>query len=242
MRPLVLRTEIAHFETTLRAGATPDRAQGEKRYLKSELVFLGATLPDVRRTVKAWLGEHPNLTRVELVRLVRALWRRRVHELRMTAAVLLQNCWPLLDPSDLDLLEDLLRHSKTWAYVDAIAVHVVGPLVERNPALGRALDRWAGDHDFWIRRSALLALLSPLRRGEGDWRRFARFADSMLDEKEFFIGKAIGWVLREVSKTTPERVLEFLEPRLDRTSGLTFREATKYLPERTRARLAKLRG
>lgn len=239
---LKIRLETAFFEQALRALGTPARAEGEKRYLKSDLDFLGATQPDIRRTVRAWLKRHPSLSRADLVRLARALWRRRIHELRSTAAILLHERWQLLEARDLEAIEGLLRNSNTWAYVDTLAVRVVGGLVERDPALATTLDRWARDSDFWIRRSALLALLPPLRRGEGDWPRFVRYADSMLEEKEFFIRKAIGWILRETSKKKPARVTEFLEPRLDRTAGLTFREATKYLPERARARLERKRA
>ena len=124
----------------------------------------------------------------------------------------------------------MLRDSKTWALVDHLSVHLAGPLVERYQELAAKLDRWSEDTDFWIRRAALLALLLPLRRGEGDWQRFTRYADSMLEEKEFFIRKAIGWVLREASKKTPERVGDFVAPRIDRISGVTLREAVKYLP------------
>ena len=85
---------------------------------------------------------------------------------------------------------------------------MAGALVERFPELGSALDRWAKDADFWVRRSAILALLDPLRRGEGDFDRFSRYADAMLCEKEFFIRKAIGWTLREVSKRRPRPRLQ----------------------------------
>ena len=89
----------------------------------------------------------------------------------------------------------------------------MGPLVERYPELTGVLDRWAADPDFWIRRSALLSLLLPLRRGAGDFERFSRYADQMLDEREFFIRKAIGWVLRETAKQRPALVAAWLEPR-----------------------------
>ena len=76
------------------------------------------------------------------------------------------------------------------------------------------LDQWATDDDFWIRRSALLALLVPLRRGDmAHFERFARYADLMLSEREFFIRKAIGWVLRETGKRQPDLVAAWLEPR-----------------------------
>ena len=82
-----------------------------------------------------------------------------------------------------------------------------------------------------MRRSALLALLLPLRRGDGDFERFSRYADAMLEEREFFIRKAIGWVLRDTSKRRPELVAAWLGPRAGRASGVTVREAVKYLAE-----------
>jgi 3-methyladenine DNA glycosylase AlkD len=78
----------------------------------------------------------------------------------------------------------------------------------------------------------MLALLVPLRRGGGDFERFARYADAMLEDREFFIRKAIGWVAREVSKKRPALVAEWLAPRMHRASGVTLREARKYLPRR----------
>jgi 3-methyladenine DNA glycosylase AlkD len=114
--------------------------------------------------------------------------------------------------------------------VDDLAADVVGSLVVEHPGLADAvLDRWIRDDDFWIRRSALLALLGPLRRGGGDWERFARYADEVLDEKEFFIRKAIGWVLRETAKKRPALVVDWVAARTDRISGVTIREAVRYV-------------
>ena len=90
------------------------------------------------------------------------------------------------------------------------------------------MDRWAGDDDFWIRRSSLLCELRPIRSGE-PLSRFVARADPMLEEQEFFIRKAIGWVLREAGKRRPDDVLAWLAPRTHRASGVTMREAVKYL-------------
>ena len=81
----------------------------------------------------------------------------------------------------------------------------------------------------------MLALLIGLRRGEGDFQRFSRYADAMLDEKEFFIRKAIGWVLREAAKKRPAMVYEWLLPRAARASGVTLREAIKPLSQQQQA-------
>ena len=174
------------------------------------------------------------LSHDDLVGVVEALWQESVHERRMAAAELLAMNVDRLGYDDAALLERLLRESRTWALVDVLAASVVGDLVERDERFGAVLDRWAGDGDLWIRRSALLALLVPLRKGVGDFERFGRYADAMLDEREFFIRKAIGWVLRDTARKRPDMVYKWLLPRAARASGVTVREAVKPLSEAQR--------
>jgi 3-methyladenine DNA glycosylase AlkD len=114
-------------------------------------------------------------------------------------------------------------------------------LIERYPKLARTLDGWATDESFWVRRSAVLAPLIPLRRGEGDFERFGRYAESILSEREFFIRKAIGWVLRDTAKKRPDLVFAWLEPRAPRASGVTVREAVKPLSDAQRAKIEAAR-
>ena len=230
------------IEAELRLAGDPERAVQEKRYLKSELQHFGASVPTIRRIAKAALADHPTLGHDDLVTLVAALWSRPVHECRMAAVEILDLGSELLHSDDIALVERLIRESRTWALVDGLAASVAGALVERDAELGATLDRWASDDDFWVRRSALLALLLPLRRGEGDFERFAGYADAMLEEREFFIRKAIGWVLRETARKQPDRVYAWLEPRAVRASGVTVREAIKYLSEEQRNAIVSSRA
>ena len=124
-----------------------------------------------------------------------------------------------------------------------MAPRLVGPLLERHPRqAGAVVNRWARDHDFWIRRAALLTLLLPMRRGQGDWTRFARYAGPLVDDREFFIRKAIGWLLREAATREPDRVIAFVAPRATQLSGVTWREATRRLPTAQQRHLAALRA
>ena len=221
---------IAAIESELRAGATEERATRERQYLKSDLEFIGATVPAVARTVAQLRRANLDLSRDGVLDLTVHLWQRGVFELRMAAVDLLELYLADLQPGDLDLVESMLREAGTWALVDNLAASVAGPLIDRYPDLAATLDRWASDDDFWIRRSALLALLKPLRAGGGDFDRFGRYADEMLEEGEFFIRKAIGWVLRDTSRRRPELVAAWVAPRTHRMSGVTIREAVKKLP------------
>jgi 3-methyladenine DNA glycosylase AlkD len=232
-RPFAARV-AREIDRELRGLGTADRAEHEKAYLKSGLNHYGVTVPAIRAVAKRVLSKHPSLARDELVALVDLLWMKRVHERRMICVELLELYRDRLTPADVALLEHLLRDTQTWALVDGLAASVVGYLVDNHPELGRTLDRWVDDDDVWIRRSVLLALLVPLRRGDGDFERFSGYADAMLDDKEFFIRKAIGWVLRDTAKNRPELVYRWLLPRAGRASSVTIREAVKPLSTQQR--------
>jgi 3-methyladenine DNA glycosylase AlkD len=221
----------------LRAAGNPDRAAQEKAYLKSELEFFGESVWEIRRVVQAFVRGAKPLAHEDLIALVEALWAEPVFERRMASVVLLELHPKLLGASDLPLIERLLRESLTWALVDALATDVIGGILARSSVEVRPiLDRWATDPDFWIRRASLLAELQPLRKG-ADLAPFLRRADAMLDEKEFFIRKAIGWVLREVGRRRPAEVVAWIAPRTDRASGVTMREVVRHLPTADAERL-----
>ena len=90
------------------------------------------------------------------------------------------------------------------------AAHTVGDIVRRHPETRAVLRAWAQDDDVWVRRAALLAELIELRSGRGDFAHFATLAVPMLGDKSFWIRKAIGWVLRDVSKKRPELTRDFV--------------------------------
>jgi 3-methyladenine DNA glycosylase AlkD len=216
------------LEARLRAIGTAKRAIGEKAYLKSDLDFTGTLVSQTRTEVKD-LATELAFDHDRLLELAAELWSKPVFERRLAAIMFLQRFPRLISAADMPFLERLIRESETWALVDYLAVDVIGRLVEADPAaMEPILDRWAIDGDFWVRRASLLAELRPIRRGAQADRFLAR-AEGMLEEREFFIRKAIGWVLRETGKRHPEAVVSWLAPRAHRASGVTMREAVKYL-------------
>jgi 3-methyladenine DNA glycosylase AlkD len=201
--------------------------------------FLGATLADIRRVARN-AAKDPGWGRDDVVGLVEELWSVPTFERRMAAALILDLRAGELRSADLSSIERLIRESRTWALVDVLSGDVVGSMNLRL-RIRRTLDRWSRDDDFWVRRSSLLAELKPLKHG-APFEPFARRADAMLDETEFFIRKAIGWVLRETSKQRPDEVYRWIAPRTHRASGVTMREVVKYLDAARAERLMRAYG
>jgi len=225
---------LEDLEPALREAGDVTRAQGEKAYLKSDLEFIGTGVPHLRAVAKRFRKEFPDLAHADLIAVVQTLWGPPVHELRSLAIAILELYQKRLEPADLSLIEAILRQCKSWAHVDWLAVNVAGPLLDRSPDGDAIRERWSRDSWMWLRRSALLSHLEALRGGAGDFEAFSRLAVGMLDEKEFFIRKAIGWILRDLSRKRPELAHGFLDAHLESVSGLTLREGARHLPERER--------
>ena len=223
---------LAQILAELAPSASPERAVREKAYLKSQLQFLGVGIPRVRAATMAALKnleKQQKITANQLRDLGVAAWATDSHDARAIACALLEKRARQLTVTDLPWLEDLLRRSLTWAYVDQIAVHAVGQIVRNEPQAAKTLlANWANDKDFWLRRSALLALLGEMRAGGAfDHAQFEAWAVPMLGEKEFFIRKAIGWILRDVAGKNPQWLRGFLERHAAQMSPLSLREARR---------------
>ena len=229
-----IRKKLDNLRSAMKAGGDPERAVNEKQYLKSPFRFFGTSLPFTEKTARAFKKENPVLDRKSVVELSKMLWASKYHDEKRLALRILR-CYPehhdlLLMP----MLEAMLMHSPTWDLVDDISIHLVGAVLEKDGKACRYLERWSGSENFWMRRASLISQILLLRRGRGDKALFFRCAEKMTGDKEFFIRKAIGWGIREMSKADPASAFDFLMKIRVRASGLTLREGAKRLPEEMR--------
>ena len=222
------------------AEGSPARAKQQKAYMKSELGFHGVTMPEIRTAARALNARFGQLSPTERHDTVEALFASDFHDLRSAAIGLLELQRKALSPADAGWLVDLIRRPGTgWAHVDWLATKVLGHLTAENRRVLESARRWVKDKNFWVRRTSLLVQCDTLRAGAGDFDLFAELAVQLLPEKEFFIRKAIGWVLREVVRKRPELTFAFVREHGSAMSGLSFREATRKLPASMRAKLSK---
>jgi 3-methyladenine DNA glycosylase AlkD len=232
---------VRHFDRRFREVGTARRAEGAKAYMKSALRFHGVDAAQLRTECVAFCKAHPDMDRDGLIACATALFATDAFDIRSVAIALLERKWKLLQASDAPWLVELARAGACWAHVDFLATAVIDPLLEREGGVATWARAWANDDSFWVRRVALLCQLRSLRRGAGDFALFSHVAAPMLSEKEFFIRKAIGWVLRDTAHKRPDMVFEWLLPRAARASGVTLREAGKPLSAEQRAAIEAAR-
>jgi 3-methyladenine DNA glycosylase AlkD len=210
--------------------ADPVAAPQMQRYMKSALPFYGAKAPAVRVLLRQLVADHPLESRADWADTVRALYDEAGHrEERYVALGIAGHRRYRLhrDHAALPLYQHLAVLGAWWDLVDTVASHVGEILMRDRESTEPVVREWATDPDPWLRRVAILSQLK--HRTATDTALLAAALDANLDERAFFIRKAIGWALREYSKTDPEWVRDYVETRRHGLSALSIREASKYL-------------
>ena len=216
----------------LRRFADPAAAGPMAAYMKTRMPFYGVKKPQRNQIVRA-LEREFEIDDVETYqRIVARLWTLPHREERYLAIQLAQSFPRLIGIGSIDLYERLIREGAWWDLVDDVAIRLVGRVwLENRDEVAARMDRWIEDDDLWIRRAAIIAQIR--HKASTDHRRLFSYCRRRAFEKEFFIRKAIGWALREYSKTDPRRVGRFLSQNRDRLSGLSYREGAKVLAVRS---------
>jgi 3-methyladenine DNA glycosylase AlkD len=213
----------------LRAAGDPERAEGQQRYMKSTMPYHGVVTPDMRRIAQAVFADHPLADAATWEAEVLELWRDATHrEQRYVAVELAEHkpYRPWLDPSRAPMIEEMIVTGAWWDFVDRLAGVHMGHLLARFPDEIRPMMwRWATDDDMWRRRTSIIVQLG--RKATTDTELLFHAIESSVDSTEFFLRKAIGWALREHSKTDPDVVIDYVTAHADELSGLSKREGLK---------------
>ncbi|HXF28518.1 MAG TPA: DNA alkylation repair protein, partial [Chlamydiales bacterium] len=189
--------------------------------------FLGIAKPDREKIEKAVFQKYPVAHSKELEKLLFTLWEKEEREFHYAAISLAKRAFKIWDPTLLQAFETLIRSQSWWDSVDAIASNLVGALLLQFPQLVTTCDHWVDDDDLWMRRTSLIFQLQF--KEKTDEERLFGNCKKLMHEKEFFIRKAIGWALRQYSKTNPEKVRLFIEMHRKQLSPLSVREGSKYV-------------
>lgn len=229
MKPRDLARELAR---RLQAAGDPARSAGAQAYMKTADPFFGVGADAMRRVVKTLAAAHPPKDAAGCLAQVEAFWSLPQREAHYAAVEWIKRFPAFRTLEALPLYERMIREGAWWDTVDELARFPVGALLlEHRAAMRPVLERWIRDDCLWIRRAALLA--HQKHRERTDEAQLFDHCLRLAAEQGFFIRKAIGWALREHSKTRPEAVAAFIDAHRGELSGLSIREGLKrILPRR----------
>lgn len=211
------------FVEKLRAGSDPERAVQEKRYMKSAREHWGLSAPVIDAAIRT-LKPLSGAARLDIAR---DLWREEVYDLRIAAARLAARLPASLDAEIWRFVVERMGELDGWAVADNFAV-AAGPRLIAEPARLDLVETWVDSSHLWTRRASLVFTLKWMRDGRSP-ERMLGWAARLVEDREWFIQKAIGWWLRELGKRDGPRIEAWLEAHGAGLKAFARREAEKYL-------------
>ena len=209
-----------------RESTNPENAEPMKKYMKNKFEYLGIKKPLRAELEKNFYKECGKPELSEIKDIVRDLWELPEREFQYCAIGILRKFSKQFDESFVDLFEYLIITKSWWDTVDGIASWLVGDLFLKFPELiEQSAGKWMPSGNMWLQRTMLLFQLSY--KEKTDEMLMGMCIMSLADSDEFFIQKAIGWILREYSKTDAQAVKNFVEN--NKLKPLSKREAYKWL-------------
>ena len=161
------------------------------------------------------------------------LWKELYFETRRAAIDIMKEFVKKTDFSTaFEIIDTWIDDIDTWALMDPLGSNCLGELLLRERSLEKTLVTWSKDDNFWRRRASILPYLylSLKRCYRPEF--YKRILDAVkphIGDEEFFVGKAAGWVLRELSKRDPVVVAEFIKKNRGEMTPLVIREGSKKL-------------
>lgn len=209
----------------LRAAADGERAAQMAAYMRDQFRYLGVQTPARRKISRPFLNAAKKERLLDWD-FVDACWQAEEREFQYVAADYLRKVRRLLIVADLPRIRGLAVTKPWWDTVDSLDA-TVGSIVAQSAEGRELILEWARDESMWVRR---LAIDHQLQRKEStDVELLSSIIEANLGSGEFFIDKAVGWALRDYSKTDPEWVRAFIAEHRQGMAALAVREASKYL-------------
>ncbi|NEW80048.1 MAG: DNA alkylation repair protein [Gelidibacter sp.] len=222
----ILKAFVNTLEIELEKNTNPNIAFEQKAYMRNQFEYYGIKSTERREIQKPFFIKQFLPQKDDLVELVMALWEKPQRDFQYFAKELIFKYPNQLEKKDIELFEYMVTHKSWWDTVDFIAAKLMGEYFKKFPEQRDLyVKKWIDSNNIWLQRCALLFQLKY--QENLDTFLLSSIINSLLASKEFFINKAIGWILREFSKTNPTWVEEFASKTA--LSNLSRREALRLI-------------
>ena len=205
------------------------------KYQRNQFPFLGIKSQMRRNILKPYLKqakleaklsyqESPDQEIIDWY-FVEKYWSYAEREFQYIACDYLKEMKQYLRPDDLPRLKILIVQKSWWDSVDAL-VKTIGYVVHQYPQLKQTMVDWSLSDNIWLKRTSMIHQLGM--KEETDVDLLAKTCENCLYMREFFVNKAMGWILRDYAKTDQTWVEKFLKSHEKGISNLTWKEASKH--------------
>ena len=197
-----------------------------KHYMRDQFEYVGIQTP-LRRKISSPFLKKDKLPPVsELESIIREFWTLEGREFLYFSQELAMKYIKVIPKDFISTYEFMIQTKSWWDTIDIIAKKLIGPYMIRFPEEKEMLlEKWLSSENIWLQRTCLLFQLGY--KENTDANRLFQIIERLKTIDEFFIQKAIGWVLREYSKVNPDVVCDYISR--TELSKLAFTEGMKVI-------------
>lgn len=193
-------------------------------YMKNKFPFLGIKTPERKKLAKEFLKERKKDRKIDWD-FINKCFQLPEREFQYLGIYYMDAVKNLFDINHIEEIERLIKTKSWWDSVDAINP-IVGHICLQHPEVkSYIVDKWINSENIWLKRVSIIFQLKYKEKTDTEILKKAILSNS--DTGEFFVDKAIGWALREYSKTNKEWVRDFIAN--NNLSKLSVREGSKYV-------------
>lgn len=207
--------------------ADPENAVKMAKYMRNRFIFYGIPTPKRKKLYRDFLKEEKRNKIIDWG-FLNQCYDDEHREFQYLVTDYLSELNSLLTYDDIPAIRKYIDRKQWWDTIDSLD-QVIGKIGLRDERVDALMLEWSTDEDFWVRRIAIDHQL--LRKDKTNTVLLEKIIVNNFGSDEFFINKAIGWSLRNYSKTDPEWVRDFVERYRNRMDKLSIREAGKYIKE-----------
>lgn len=193
-------------------------------YMKNQFAFLGISASP-RKEIENKIFKSLAKENIDF-KFTDKCYKNKYREFQYTAIDYLNFKKEYLNISHIEILKNYILTKSWWDTIDHLD-KIVGDIALRDKKVNEILLNWSLDENIWIRRVAIDHQI--LRKEKTNTELLEQIIINNFNQKEFFINKAIGWSLRDYSKTNPKWVRDFIKRHKNSMNNLSIREASKYI-------------
>lgn len=210
----------------LESYADDEAAKKMEQYLRNQFSFVGIAATKRKELIKPLLKESKTWSVTTMLEEVQFYYNQEEREYQYIAIALLEKNYKRIEWEQWQtIVFPLITIKPWWDTIDSLKNPISLYLLGNPEKLEEFVYTYMKSPSLWERRIAILIQLKYKEQTRTDL--LAEVILETYQDNQFFIQKAIGWILREYSKTNPDWVRIFIQEH--DLSKLATTEGSKFL-------------
>lgn len=230
-----LTKEITLLQKQLQNQSDPKLKSWWENYVKHDTVFRGVNMQTIRKTLDIWYTKNNinNLSNKDQLNLVELFFKSKYSEDKIAGIIFTQK--HLIDKVEWKTI--LNKFNKVfaneyiydWNICDWLCIKVFSSMIKQNGIdCAQEITKWNTSNNLWQSRASIVSFIG-LTQNKAYIPLILKSSQILIQRPERFAKTAVGWIIREISKTESQTAINFINQNQAHFTKETLKSAREYL-------------